>query len=108
MKLTKNYILEGRCVSKDSTITILNEEEFNQFLFDSNGNPISKEDVDVATDRMLKSFESDTAFMQTNFGDLNVKNEMRKYIMSQLTQSGDYPNKDVCLEYILTINARNI
>ncbi len=108
MKLTKNYILEGNCIHKESEIEILQEEEFNDFLFDSEGNSIPKETVDEETDKLLKSLESDTAFIKTNFDDLNVKDEMRKFIVSRLAQNGVFPSKDDCLSFILSINARNI
>jgi len=108
MKLTKNYVLEGKCIHKDSEIQILKEEEFNDFLIDNKGNSIPKEMIDNETDKMLKSFETDTAFMQTNFNDLNIKDEMRKFIVSRVAQAGVFPERDVCLKYILQINDRNI
>jgi hypothetical protein len=108
MKTTKVYILEGHALKENSEIEILNEEEYNNFLFDSNGNSISKETIDKETDAMLKSFESDTAFSHTNFGDLNIKDEMRKFIISKVAQFGIMPSKEECLDYILSVNARNL
>lgn len=107
MKLTKDYIIEGFGIKKDSEIT-LQEEEYNAFSFDDNGKPIPQEEIDTKVDEMLKSFESDTAFMQTNFGDLSIKDEMKKYIMARLAKEGIYPDRKDCLEYILTVNIRNI
>ncbi len=108
MILSKNYILEGKAVRKDSTIEILKEESFNQFLMDKEGNSISKETIDGVVDSMLKSFEADTAFSHTNFGDLNIKDELNKYMVSQYTKHVDWPSKEDSLNYILNVNARNI
>ena len=107
MKLTKNYILEGKCISKESDIEILKEEEFNDFIVDNKGNSISKEDINGIVNSMLKSFETDTAFNHTNFGDLNVKDELYKYMVAYYTKNVEWPSKEVSLDYILNVNARN-